>query len=149
MRTGFGVGERSRRFRRADAGETDRDRLPPPRSFDLSGDDRFRDDAFSSSPAPRLETAAAFVRSLERAVRSERSLLESLAESPPPPPVLTFVATAALLLRLRDLVLLRFVVRRSLPLLDDDDEDDDEDELDDELDRDPDERDDELLSDEL
>lgn len=119
IRVGFGVGDRSRRFRRC---EFERER---PRSLDRSPDRRF---ALSSSlSALRLE------RSLDR----PRSF-DSLRASP---------FAVGLLLRVR-VFDLRFA-RRSPPLLDDDEElllDDDE--LD-ELEREPELRDDELLSDEL
>lgn len=101
MRTGRGVGERSRRFRRADP---DRER---PRSFDLVGVGRRR--PFSSLSRSLLVRRS---RSLDRTVRSFESFRAS--------------ALGWLLLLLADLDLR--LARRSLPLLDDEDELDDDDE---------------------
>lgn len=122
IRVGFGVGERSRRFRRWDV-----ERERPPRSLDLSTDRRLALSSLSLS-ALRLE------RSFER----PRSF-DSLRASP---------FTIGLLLRVR-VFDLRVFVRRSPPLLDDVDELELEDDELDELERDPELRDDELLSDEL
>lgn len=129
MRTGRGVGERSRRFRRD--GETDLERAV--RSLDLAGLLRRRDSLSSlSRSALRRDD-----RSLVANAVDERSL-ESLCAS---------VLRAELLLTLRERDF-RFVARRSLPLLDDDDELELELDDDDELDLEPELRDDEL-SDEL
>lgn len=125
MRTGRGVGERSRRFRRGDAD------LDLARSLDLSG--------------LRRRTSLSWSRSALR--RDERSLVAALGDDRSFDSFRVSVLRTELLLTLRDLDL-RFTARRSLPLLDDDDELELDDDEEDELDLEPELRDDEL-SDEL
>lgn len=126
MRTGRGVGERSRRFRR---GDVDRERA---RSLDFSG-------------LRRRTSLSSFSRSALR--RDERSLVAAAVDDLSLESLRVSVLRTELLLTLRDLDL-RFTARRSLPLLDDDEELELELDDEDELDLEPELRDDEL-SDEL